>query len=211
MKKLYLLSLMLMGSISLFTSCVDADYYDLYEDEEEILSPRSKKGKDMPGDLSDCPLMNSDWQEAECVAICYSNIYGISDKSTCRYEVIKAEYGKFNKKNYEKYFEVVQASGVHATAADKLFGTTRLDAEDFAAKCVGLTGQYGVDKIAIWGPGQRHIAKVHSVSMASYSWGYIMTVYIVDQNPTPHARYSVTLDNNKHLINKDFEDFLKCK
>ena len=34
-----------MGAITLFTSCVDGDYYDLYEDEESFI-PRNKKGKD---------------------------------------------------------------------------------------------------------------------------------------------------------------------
>ena len=41
-----------MGLVSLFSSCVDGDYYDLYED-EELLSPRNKRGKDVHGSMSD--------------------------------------------------------------------------------------------------------------------------------------------------------------
>lgn len=120
MKKLYLLSLMLMGSISLFTSCVDGDYYDLYEDEGEFLSPRNKKGKDSFSVVDHSyPLMTGGeeqyygWFEAECVACTYNNLVG-GDKSNARYEIIKAYYGCFNDCSYGMYFYAVQNFGCGA-------------------------------------------------------------------------------------------------
>lgn len=48
MKKNFLiLSAMLTCLISMFTSCVQSDLYELYDDETEILSPRKKGAKDM--------------------------------------------------------------------------------------------------------------------------------------------------------------------
>lgn len=48
-KTIYLMSFMLMGFVSLFTSCVEGDLYDLYDDGTEFMSPRNKKNKDYGG------------------------------------------------------------------------------------------------------------------------------------------------------------------
>ena len=200
-----------MGSISLFTSCVDADYYDLYEDEEEILSPRSKKGKDIPGNLSDYPLMDSGWQEAECVACCYSNIYNITDKAACRVRVIEAEYGPFCDKYYKKYFEAVQSRGVSLSTADAVLGSNKLDAESFAAGCVGMSGVFNYPKLAVYGNSFSHVAMVTGMYFGSTNSGYVMYINVIDQFGPSSARYYIVLDSNKHLVSKDFECFLLCR
>lgn len=46
-KKFLILSAMLTCVISMFTSCVQGDMYELYDDETEMLSPRRKGAKDM--------------------------------------------------------------------------------------------------------------------------------------------------------------------
>ena len=51
MKNLFLkMSFMLLSVGALFTSCVQGDLYDLYEEDgTELMSPRKKGSKDMPG------------------------------------------------------------------------------------------------------------------------------------------------------------------
>ena len=209
MRKIHLMSLMLMGLVSIFTSCVDGDYYDFYDDEEELLSPRSKKGKDAPGDVSGYPLMNSDWQEAECVACCYSNIYGV-DKPTARVQVITAEYGEFNDRSYKKYFSSFGA--VRRETVYKLFGSNEVDAESFARMCIEKTssGTLTYPKLAVW--SSSHIAKVTALHVSNTSsGGYVVYVDVIDQCGNRPSAYNVVLDSRKYLVSKTCDSFLFCK
>lgn len=209
MRKVFLMSIMLMGLVSLFTSCVDGDYYDLYDDEEEISSPRSKKGKDAPGDVSGYPLMNSDWQEAECVACCYSNIYGV-DKPTARCVVITAQYGSFNDESYRQYFALSGAST--RSTVYKIFGTNEKEAGSFAKDCVehNSGGTLTFSKLAVLTPD--HIAKVTGVHVYNISsGGYVVYVDIIDQFGNRPSAYNVVLDSRKRLVSSSCESFLFCK
>lgn len=203
MKKLYLLSLMLMSSISLFTSCVDVDYYDLYDDEEEFFSPRSKKGKDMDlPDFTNYPRMYEEgekmgWHEAECVACCYSNIYGESDKAICRWEVIKAAYGEFNDTYYSAYFDAVENSnGIPDVAVTNLFGNSEVSPEEIVKYC--NDNKVGSDytnveseQWIVWAKSSKgignHVSKIHSLKIGPHpvyaNYGYYMiTIRVEDYN-----------------------------
>lgn len=219
MKKLYLLSLMLIGSISLFTSCVDVDYYDLYDD-EEFVSPRTKKGKDVTQDYSNYPRMNEEgeyhgWHKAECVACCYSNIYGVSDKATCRAQAIRAAYGDLNEDTYNTYFDDVAGLGIPFCAVPNLFGTSIFYVQDLAVFCkqnnVGsLFWKNVTDKnwvqvsIASEGSGT-HVAKVHSLKKESHGSGYMVTIRVVDQtnNGKAHKKYHIYLDGDMNYVRHD--------
>ena len=211
-----------MGLVSLFSSCVDGEYYDLYEDEEEFLSPLSKKGKgDLPGDIdfSDYPMMNLGWETAECVAICYSNIFNQPDKAICRWHVIDAAYGGFNETNYYTYFSsVIFSNGVPDKAVKKLFGRKTFSVQKLAKYCkannVGsyypvVGNNWAVLANASSGPGT-HIAQVTSLSVTPYGDEYDVTIRISDINGTDHPRYHLRLDKDKKFLrdNGDIEHFI---
>lgn len=65
-----------MVLLSFFTSCVDGDYYDLYEDGEGIFTPRNKKGKEsFGGTINPYEFMRqSNFLEGECSATCIYSI-----------------------------------------------------------------------------------------------------------------------------------------
>ena len=201
-----------MGLVSFFSSCVDVDYYDLYEDEEEILSPRSKRGKDISGDIdfSDYPMMYDDWHEAECVACCYSNIYGESNKAICRWHAIVAAYGEFNEINYARYFNgVINSNGIPDAAVSELFGSDKIKPKNIVAYCndhnVGSDWTNVEDENwAVWAKassgGGKHICKVHSVNIEPYQDDYyLLTIRVVDQtnNGAAHNKYHIYLNSNK--------------
>lgn len=210
---------MLIGSISLFTSCVDVDYYDLYDD-EEFVSPRTKKGKDVTQDYSNYPRMNEEgeyhgWHKAECVACCYSNIYGVSDKATCRAQAIRAAYGDLNEDTYNTYFDDVAGLGIPFCAVPNLFGTSIFYVQDLAVFCkqnnVGsLFWKNVTDKnwvqvsIASEGSGT-HVAKVHSLKKESHGSGYMVTIRVVDQtnNGKAHKKYHIYLDGDMNYVRHD--------
>lgn len=207
-KKFFFMSVMLMGLVSLFSSCVDGDYYDFYDD-EEILSPRSKKGKDMPGDLSNYPKLNDGWHEAECVACCYSNIFG-ADNVTSRLRVIQVAYGSLEE-NYERYFRDVDAYGVPESAVSSLFGSGTFSVEDLARYCINNGG--GSVSNRNWvafadasSGGGTHVAKVMELSIGSWSRpGYKdITIRVVDQtnNGAVHNKYHIIVDNHNRYYDK---------
>lgn len=105
----YLLSVMLIGLVSLFTLCVDVDYYDLYEDEEEILSPLSKRGKDSFGSqINPYEFMRqSTFLEGECAATCYQNMKGGSAYAA-RQAIIMQLYGFVDSETIMLYYASVQ-------------------------------------------------------------------------------------------------------
>lgn len=218
-KKLYLMGVMLMGLVSVFTSCVDVDYYDLYDD-EEFVTPRTKKGKDVTPDFSNYPRMNEEgeyngWHRAECVACCYSNIYGVSDKATCRWQAIRAAYGDFNENTYDTYFNDVAGLGIPSCSVSTLFGSSTFSVQDLAVFCkqkkVGsLFWKNVTDKnwvqvsIASEGNGT-HVAKVHSLKKESHGYGYMVTIRVVDQtnDGKAHKKYHIYLDGDMNYENHD--------
>lgn len=212
------MGVMLMGLVSLLTSCVDGDYYDLYED-EEIFLPRAKKGKDVVSvDLSTYPMMDDGWYEAECVAICYSNIYG-ADAITSRYRTIEAAYNSFNENTYATYFNSVRYSnGVPTKAVRKLFGSSTFSVQKLAKFCkannVGsyysvVGNNWAVLANASSGPGT-HIAQVTSLSVTPYGDEYDVTIRVSDINGTDHPRYHLRLNKDKKFLrdNGDIEHFI---
>lgn len=110
MKHKSFLGLILLGLVPLLTSCVDGDYYDLFEDDEELLLPRNKKGKDGQAYQIDDYLYTflikegceNGWYFAECAACCYSNFTG-ADRFFSRIEVIRAQYGCINNETVGLY------------------------------------------------------------------------------------------------------------
>lgn len=218
-RKFFFMSLMLMGLVSLFSSCVDGDYYDLYED-EELLSPRNKRGKDVHGsmiDLSMYPWMSSDgeyagWYKAECVACCYSNIFG-ADKVTSRMMTILAAYGSFED-NYSTYFTSVQYSGVPTCAVETLFGSSKLYPSEIAAWCVShnvgsdwrdVQNENWVSFADATGgdAGGTHVAAVHSLNLVRDGDGYLIRIRVVDQNNDGivHNKYQIRLNRHKQFSN----------
>lgn len=218
-RKFFFMSLMLMGLVSLFTSCVDGDYYDLYDD-EELLSPRNKRGKDVHGsmiDLSMYPKMSSDgeyagWYNAECVACCFSNIFG-ADKVTSRMMTILAAYGSFED-YYDTYFNSVQNSGVPTCAVETLFGSSKLYPSDIAAWCVShnvgsdwrdVQNENWVSFAYATGDdaGGTHVAAVHSLNLVPDGSGYLITIRIVDQKKDGdvHNKYKIRLNQYKQYSN----------
>lgn len=211
-KKFNLLSLMLVGLLSFFTSCVDGDYYELYEDEEELLLPRDKKGKDVVNvDLSVYTMMDDGWYEAECIAICYSNIFG-ADVVTSRYRTIEAAYDSFNDVTYATYFaHVMYSNGVPTKAVKKLFGSSTFSVQKLAKYCKAndVGSDYSVEgnnwvvlANASDGPGT-HVAKVTSLSLEPDGDGYKLTVSITDKNGEDHPRYILRLNKNKKFVSQD--------
>lgn len=206
MKKIYLLSLMLMGSISLFTSCVDGDYYDLYEDEESFI-PRNKKGKDNY-DYSNYPLMNSDWQEAECVACCLSQFNPDKSKAWCRRRVIEAQFGSFNMKNYEAYFyNVTHAVNMpDGNVQNAVLGGREYYTDSFVDF---LIDYYGIgyvpfcgDNLLLYNKSLRHMARVEGVNIAKNSYGgYDLDFYVTDQYDTCCPKYYAYIRNREFLTN----------
>ena len=213
------MSVMLMGLVSLFTSCVDGDYYDLYDD-EEILSPRSKKGKDIPGPVEVdpilYPLMISAWQEAECVACCYSNTFNV-DRVTSRWYVIMKLYGEFDIDSYNDYFYHVRyCNGVDESVVPELFGNRGFAPEHLVNYCVNNNYEIGktysvadMDWVAFAdassGSGT-HVAKVMELSVAPYHiYGYKdITISVVDQTNygDVHAKYHVIIDDRNRFYKK---------
>ena len=108
-RNIFFMSLMLLGLGSLFTSCVDVDYYDLYDDEEEILSPRSKRGKDTFGSpINPYQFMSqSTFLEGECAATCYQNMMGGSAYAA-RQAIILQHYGFVDSGTIMQYYASVQ-------------------------------------------------------------------------------------------------------
>lgn len=108
-KKMFFMSVMLMGCLSFFTSCVDGDYYDLYEDEGVPILPRNKKGKESIYPLAESisKLMQAEgnengWYYAECAACCYSRFTGEGRFDT-RVDLVIAQYGVCNSESCSLY------------------------------------------------------------------------------------------------------------
>lgn len=212
-----------MGLVSLFTSCVDGDYYDLYDEEEELLSPRSKKGKDVIDvDFSKYPMMNdgdseyNGWYRAECVACCYANFYTNGDKAASRYAVIVAQYGKFTKKTYKQYFKEVQNAGGNlpgASAQNILFGSgNELNVESFARMVVNnhVMSCQG-SHLALYSDNYRHIAMVNYVHTYNQTdGGYYLYFDVSDQYTNPQTYY-VKLDSALNLTETNIQAFRMCR
>lgn len=231
MRKIYLMSIMLMGLVSLFTSCVDVDYYDLYEDEEDSFIPRNKKGKGDFNeydnyDYSDYPLMNDGdieykgFFEAECVAYCLSQLYPNKSKQWCRRTVIEAQYGCFNMNSYGAYFySVMNNSGGNLpndAVQDILFGPseqTEKDVESFATLLVdNNVGSCADSPLALYSKNGRHIAKVNYVHIDELpDGGYYLQFDINDQYVSPRSTYYVELNSAKKVVGTNVECFRMCK
>ena len=196
---------MLLGLGSLFTSCVDVDYYDLYDDEEEILSPRSKKGKEVVDvDLSVYTKMDDGWYEGECVAFCYAYYYTNGDKVASRYAVIKAEYDdEFNMDTYNSYFEGVENGNdlISGAAQIKLFGDNELYADSFVKNLVETYGTQTVYcnsiHLAIYNTSLNHMSCVNYVEISKNIFGtYKLDFYVTDRKHSCSNLYSATLKKN---------------
>ena len=196
---------MLMGLVSLFTSCVDGDYYDLYEDEEEFLSPRSKKGKDIPGDMdfSDYEKMYDGWHEAECVAWCYAQLYTHGDAALSRYYVIKAQYRKFKRSTYEQYFAAVDMTGGDLpglSAQNKLFGSgssNEKDLDDFIDYLLTNHGAGGAQRLLLFTNNCRHVLLVNYVR--TYPNGNMTEVVFNVSDKDTTTSYKVMVDSNHNI------------
>ena len=209
-KKFFFMSVMLMGLVSLFTSCVDVDCYDLYEDEEDSFIPRNKKGK---GDLneydnydySDYPLMELGWETAECVACCLSQFYPNKSKAWCRRNVIEAQYGCFNMNSYGAYFySVMNAINMpDGNVQNTVLGGT----EYYTASYVQyLINKYGTGTItcnnvhlALYNVGLGHISRVNSVSISTNSYGgHDVTFTVTDQHGSNTDYYANIRDGKMY-------------
>ena len=187
MKKIYLLSLMLMGSISLFTSCVDGDYYDLY-DEEEILSPRNKKSKDVGGE-DPYPLMNdgcaeyNGWFKDECAACAYANITNCN-RYTARLKMIRARYGELNPESYKSYFEGVKdcESGKKPSINNlcSVLGLSPKSLDEIATQLEN--GSLNLSRLLMITQYGEHVSRVTGTSCYNNrSGGFSYTFHVVDQ------------------------------
>ena len=195
-----------MGLVSIFTSCVDGDYYDFYDDEEELLSPRSKKGKEIPSDLdfSDYPKMYSDWHEAECVAWCFANLYTHGDAALSRYFVIKAQYGRFKKRTYNKYFDAVDMVGGDLpgiSAQDLLFGpgsSNEKDLDDFVDQLLTYHGGGGAQRLLLFTNNCRHVLLVNYINIYNRGGGaHEIAFNVSDKDGT--RSYIVIADSNNNI------------
>lgn len=230
MRKLYLMSIMLMGIMSLLTSCVDGDYYEIYENEDESFMVRNKKGKEVVDlynydnyDYSNYPMMEeggeyNGWHVAECVACCLSNFYPGKSGAWYRRKVIEAQYGCFNMNSYGAYFySVTRSSGGNlpsGSALTKAFNYAyviddhvREKASDIVDKA--LQGQsISYDKVAVIDAAKRHIAMVDYIHVYQMSGGgYRLTIDVFDQHGFNGAKYTIELNSNRNLTRSDISAF----
>ena len=184
-----------MGLVSLFTSCVDGDYYDLYDDEEEILSPRSKKGKDT-GDENMFPLMNdgcseyNGWFKDECAAFCYAEITGCS-RFTARMAMIVATYYGFTPQSYTNYFEGVKDGKPGKKPSVDSFktalGMSTKSFDEIAAQL--KNGSIDLSSLCMVTDGNTHVSRVIGYSSATNQLGGTCYSFDVVDQIGVHCQY----------------------
>lgn len=126
-KNLIIRSAILTCLISMFTSCVQSDLYDLY-DEDGFFIPRGKKSKDYGGgtytpqtlpSYSLYPLMyEPTFFDFECGATAVYNETGCS-MVEARLAIINSQYGGFNGNSYGLYFLSVTGSAKSCVPSGK--------------------------------------------------------------------------------------------
>ena len=136
------MSIMFMGLLSFFTSCVDGDCYDLYDDGEEIFSPRNKKGKDTFGNINPYDFLGQSYfLEAECAACCYQNLTNCT-VSQARRAIIKALYNWVDTETIMQYYYSVQSPETAPRAETLNFALEARKDEDWSANSFSTFHNY---------------------------------------------------------------------
>ena len=151
-KNLFVLSAMLTCVVSVFTSCVQSDMYEMY-DEDGYFIPRGKKTKDIGGgtytpqtlpSYSLYPLMyEPTFFSFECGATAVYNETGCS-MVEARLAIINSQYGGLNGNSYGLYFLSVTggANSCLPTPKDVLNSLNYFDPNSWEAVDVGTAIGY---------------------------------------------------------------------
>lgn len=203
-----------MGCLSLFTSCVDGDYYDLYDDEGEYISPRNKKGKDSPGayeldgylySFLQSEGCESGWYYAECAACCYSNVTN-SSKFDSRIKVISEQYGCINNETVAlyRYGVTSNASGylISTYALARALGWNVRTTYDMAS-LVANNSDINWNKVAVVVDGLGHVGLVTGApEVQRLNNGYRWVLTYKDQYGSNNNCYFGITDDGNVLVDR---------
>lgn len=150
--KIVLLGAALMSLMPFFTSCVEKDMYDLYDDDNELNIIRKKISKDIGGGSNSLeslypyslyPLLyTSDFYYFECAARAYCGEMGCSPFEA-RVAIIQQQYFFVNNKSYGQYFaSVINSNGDTPSLSDLLDALNENDYNDWDAVSVETAMNY---------------------------------------------------------------------
>ena len=210
-----------MCVISMFTSCVQSDMYEMY-DEDGCFIPRSKKSKDFGGGFSNVEILypysslpllyQSTFYEFECQAQAYKNVKGCSN-AEARVAIILQQYSAVDICSYNIYFYSVITANPDSNIP---VGTNLYDAlnQDGSEEWVTLNAQPAVDYIynsgynsflnrkpivvtRHQGTSFGHVATVTGVGISTSGGVITYTFYVTDQFGNSTYTIKTRVNTNK--------------
>lgn len=229
-KKTSLIILCAILTIHSLSSCVDGDYYDLYDDENECSFLRKKRSKDSEGYAAypDQFLASEQFFYAECGACCYKNLTGSSNVNARKALISQMHGGVITDEYIRSYYFDIMYIPAEVQATHVLNALCLIDSRWSGENVINVVN-YLINEanngrnilttkdMAVKGTG--HIAKVIDVNGTEEPNTGIITYnfYIVDQYsdynyyPCPREQkdhYYINIDRYGHFLGTDIDCFI---
>ena len=216
-KSLLFLGVMLTCAMPLFTSCVDGDMYEIY-DEDGLFISRSKKSKDLSnnnGSNTGYPpgfLYENKFYPGECAACCYDNYYHVG-YAVARMVIIKQLYGDLSDEHVAEYYNSVKTRNNSPSKGETILAALKGNDENWemppmtdAFKYI-VNNNYSSDRpLALLVDG--HVGQVIKIDPVENNRKIFVNFYIKDQFPDNSTQYqrcwTVTINKKKKTV--DYSD-----
>lgn len=217
-------------TIPSLSSCVDGDYYDLYDDENECSVLRKKRSKDSEGYAAypDQFLASEQFFYAECGACCYKNLTGSSNVNARKALISQMHGGVITDEYIRTYYfdimyipaEVQENHVLHALQElDNAWGRENVSAVLNYIRNQALNGDYNIlDNKYLAAKGLGHIAQINNITSERNNNVIIYNFFMLDQysdyNYYPNPRsmidhFTIYQDyRTGTVLSSDIDDFI---